>query len=282
MPGARRLLRRYELLISCEHGGNRVPARYHAVFAGAERALASHRGYDPGALELAREFARRLRAPLVYSQTSRLLIELNRSLGHRQSFSAYARRLNPRVRRELVARYYTPYRNAIAARVKRGIARGRCVVHLSCHSFTPRLRGVVRTADIGMLFDPRRPGEAALCKEWRQALMTENAGLRVRHNYPYRGAADGLTTDLRRRFGARAYIGIELEVNQKFPKSRAAAWGAVRRALIASFAEALAISRARAPARARPSRTPGRAPAAARGARSDRPRRRRERRSRDR
>ena len=145
MPGARRLLRRYELLISCEHGGNRVPARYRVAFAGAERALASHRGYDAGALELAREFARRLRAPLLYSRTSRLLIELNRSLGHRQSFSPYARRLAPRVREELVARYYKPYRDALALRVKRGAAGGRCVVHLSCHSFTPRLRGVVRS-----------------------------------------------------------------------------------------------------------------------------------------
>jgi predicted N-formylglutamate amidohydrolase len=282
MPGERRFLRRYELLISCEHGGNRVPARYRGAFAGAQRALASHRGYDAGALELACEFARRLRAPLVYSRTSRLLIELNRSLGHRQSFSPYARRLAPRVREELVARYYAPYRNAIAARVKRGVARGGCVVHLSCHSFTPRLRGVVRSADIGLLFDPRRLGEAALCRKWREALRREKPRLRVRHNYPYRGAGDGLTTDLRRRFGAQAYIGIELEVNQKFPKGPASAWRAVRRSLIASFGEALARSGARAPARARPSRTRGRAPAGARGARSGRPGRRRARRSRGR
>jgi predicted N-formylglutamate amidohydrolase len=262
MPAAGRLLRPYELLISCEHGGNRVPARYRSAFAGAGRALASHRGYDAGALELAREFARRLRAPLVYSRTSRLLIELNRSLGHRQSFSAYARRLPPPVREHLVARYYAPYRSAIADRVARGVARGRCVVHLSCHSFTPRLAGVVRTADIGLLFDPRRPGEAALCKEWRDALRRHEPRLRVRHNYPYRGAADGLTSDLRRRFGKHAYIGIELEVNQRFPKRNVAAWRALRRALIASFGEALSRSRPRASARARPSRTRGRAPAA--------------------
>src|SRR5436305_13375521 len=49
MPRKRRLLR-YELLITCEHGGNAVPERYRGAFAGAARALASHRGYDPGAL----------------------------------------------------------------------------------------------------------------------------------------------------------------------------------------------------------------------------------------
>src|SRR5436305_1415922 len=73
MPRERRLLRRDGLLITCEHGGNRIPPRYRAAFAGAARALASHQGYDPGALALAREFARRLAAPVVYS-TTRLLL----------------------------------------------------------------------------------------------------------------------------------------------------------------------------------------------------------------
>ena len=37
----------------------------------------------------------------------------------------------------------------------------------------------------------------------------------VRRNYPYLGTADGLTTCLRKRFAPRAYLGIELEINQK-------------------------------------------------------------------
>jgi hypothetical protein len=37
----------------------------------------------------------------------------------------------------------------------------------------------------------------------------------VRRNRPYRGAADGLTTHLRRKLGPR-YLGIELEVSQRF------------------------------------------------------------------
>jgi predicted N-formylglutamate amidohydrolase len=216
-----------------------VPPRYRAAFAGAERALASHRGYDSGALELARQFARALHAPLVYSTTSRLLIELNRSLGHPQSFSPYALRLPAQTRVELVRRYYAPYRAAVAGHVARAVSRGRRIVHLSCHSFTPRLAGIVRHADVGLLFDPRRRAEAVFCSRWQASLQASEPRLRVRRNYPYRGAADGLTTDLRRRWPDGAYIGIELEVNQKFPHGDTARWAELRRLLVATFAEAL-------------------------------------------
>jgi predicted N-formylglutamate amidohydrolase len=236
MPRERRLLRSDELLITCEHGGNRIPARYRAAFAKAARALASHEGYDPGALELAREFARRLDAPFVYSTTSRLLIELNSSLWHPRCFSRFAQRLPNILRSEIVERYYLPYRDEVKQRVARALRRGKRVVHVSCHSFTPRLAGVVRHADIGLLFDPARAAEARLCAVWAKALA--RAGLHVRRNYPYKGTADGLTTDLRASFGPR-YLGIEIEVNQRFPKGDAERWRRLRRVLVATFAKAL-------------------------------------------
>jgi len=216
-----------------------VPARYRAAFIGAERTLASHRGYDRGALQLAREFSRRLQAPLVHSTISRLLIELNRSLDHSQIFSPYALRLAPATRDELVGRYYLPYRDAIARRVAAALRRGHRVIHLSCHSFTPRLGGILRTTDIGLLFDSRRAGETAFCHRWQAALRSRDPRLRVRRNYPYRGSDDGLTTDLRRRFPERSYIGIELEVNQRFPRGDARRWNALRAALLTTLSETL-------------------------------------------
>lgn len=42
--------------------------------------------------------------------------------------------------------------------------------------------------------------------------------MNVRFNYPYLGKADGFTTHLRKKFKDN-YIGIELEVNQKFAKN---------------------------------------------------------------
>ena len=38
------------LIITCEHGGNEVPAAYAPLFAGHEALLPTHRGWDAGAL----------------------------------------------------------------------------------------------------------------------------------------------------------------------------------------------------------------------------------------
>ena len=53
------------LLITCEHGGNRIPARYRPLFRRHRAALESHRGYDPGALAVARDIAAAFDAELV-------------------------------------------------------------------------------------------------------------------------------------------------------------------------------------------------------------------------
>ena len=49
------------------------PARYRALFVGHEHLLPTHRGWDPGALLLGREMAKRFGAPLYYDETTRLL-----------------------------------------------------------------------------------------------------------------------------------------------------------------------------------------------------------------
>jgi predicted N-formylglutamate amidohydrolase len=45
---------RYALLLTCEHGDNRIPREYAALFEGTKDVIASHRGWDPGALDCAR------------------------------------------------------------------------------------------------------------------------------------------------------------------------------------------------------------------------------------
>ena len=69
------------LFVSCEHAGNVVPKEYAHLFVGHEHLLPTHRGWDPGALLLAREMAERFGAPLCYDKTTRLLADLNRSVG---------------------------------------------------------------------------------------------------------------------------------------------------------------------------------------------------------
>lgn len=223
-------------LVTCEHGGNRVPARYRPWFAGWEEILKSHRGHDPGALALARDLAAVLGAPLVAATVSRLVVELNRSLGHRRLLSDALKDAPREVRDEIVARHYLPYRRRVEELVADAIGREQRVIHISSHSFTPVLGGKVRNADIGLLYDPGRPGEVALCDAWDESLAARAPQFKVRRNYPYTGKSDGFCTGMRRLFRPEDYVGVELEINQRHFLARGRSWREVRRAVAASLA----------------------------------------------
>jgi len=227
-------------LVTCEHGGNRIPAEFRSLFRGHAPLLQTHRGYDPGALVMAKELARTLHAPLVTSTVSRLLIDLNRSIGHPQLFSAATRGVPSTLRNTIVAQHYLPYRAQVERVVRRSVSRGRRVVHVSSHSFTPELYGRVRRADVGLLYDPGRRGEVQLCARWKASLEKMAPELRVRRNYPYAGKGDGLTSYLRKRFSPRAYVGVELEVNQKIVLTAGRPWTTLRGVLIDALRAALA------------------------------------------
>ena len=222
-------------LITCEHGGNRIPAAYRRLFRGRRAVLESHRGYDPGALVMAKALAQAFSAPLLTSTISRLLIDLNRSIGHPQLFSAATRGATAKLRAEIVERHYLPYRGQVERLVRQTVSRGRRAIHISSHSFTPELNGKLRRADVGLLDHPGRHGEAELCARWKASLTRFVPQLRVRRNYPYAGKGDGLTSYLRQRFPPSAYVGIELEVNQSIVLAAGRRWVALRSALIDSL-----------------------------------------------
>lgn len=227
------------LLISCEHGGRRVPPRYRAVFGEHAALLETHRGWDMGALQLAREMAAAFDASLHASTTTRLLVDLNRSIGHPRLHSEATRSLAAATRREIVCRYHRPHRERVEAEVRHAVGAGRRCVHIASHSFTPELDGVQRSADIGLLYDPGRAGEVLLAARWRLALRRACPGLTVRRNYPYAGRADGLTALLRKRHAPADYVGIELEVNQRHVLRGGPAWAALRRSVIETLHEVL-------------------------------------------
>ena len=209
------------VLITCEHGGYDIPPEVRRCFRGARDVLRSHEGWDPGALDVAVACAAALPAPLIATCVSRLVVECNRSLHHARLFSRFTKPLPREERKALISRYWLPYRSAAEAMIARGTSR-HPVRHISVHSFTPVLNGVVRRLEFGILFDPARAHERTLAGHLRAAIAHERPEWRIRMNQPYRGTADGFTTFLRRRYPGRRYAGIELEINQQLLAQRSA------------------------------------------------------------
>ncbi len=223
------------LVLSCEHAGQGVPATLTAVFSSIEmqRLLASHRGWDAGAGDVAEGLAARLDAPLLRFDMSRLVVDANRSVDHPGLHHAS---VPAALRPALLQGLYTPHRAAVAQACTDAVARDGAVLHVAVHAFTPHLAGHDRPMEIGLLYDPRRPGEAALCRRWQRSLR--DVGLRTARNLPYRGWTDGLCTHLRGRWPDARYRGVELECRTDVVAARGAD------ALAALLAQTLQAARA--------------------------------------
>lgn len=207
------------LVFTCEHSGNKVPPQFRHLFKGEEGVLDTHRGYDIGALELAERLADNLKAPIFYADISRLVVELNRSKEAQDLFSQYTGELTDKEKNWLLETFYEPYRETVTKTIASRMSYADVVIHLSIHSFTPELNGQVRDADIGLLYDPERPLEKEFCHILADEIHRQDKALVVKDNYPYAGTDDGFTTVLRKEYPADRYVGIEIEMNQKYPRS---------------------------------------------------------------
>jgi predicted N-formylglutamate amidohydrolase len=224
-----------KLMLTCEHASNRLPAAFKkAVPADV---LKTHRAYDIGAVQVFRKLARFAKPEFsCEGKFSRLFVDLNRTITNKNAFSEYYEAFEThdkaaaeKVKAQATA-YWKEYRDNVEKFVQQNISKGNKgtasksvtnkgteIVHLGIHSFTPVLNGKVRNTDIGILYDPARPQERAYANVIKDEIKRLYPAMKVRFNYPYKGSSDGLTTTLRKKFGPR-YVGIEIEINQKFFK----------------------------------------------------------------
>lgn len=206
-----------KLIVSCEHGGNTIPEHYIKYFKDAKPVLKTHRGFDLGALDLFYSL-KPLSDYSIFSETSRLLIELNRSLHHKNLFSILSKVIPEKEKEHLINGYYSNYRNAVESKIKSYIEANETVLHISVHTFTPVLNTKERHCDVGLLYNSANKEEQLFCKNFKAQIKKYEPDLVTRFNYPYLGKADGFTTYLRNQF-KRNYLGIEIEVNQKYSKN---------------------------------------------------------------
>lgn len=203
------------IVLTCEHASFNLPLTFQSVFP--ENKLLSHQGWDKGAWECCSNLAQKLKIKAEKGRFSRLFVDLNRSENHKKLIHpAISNKISDK--EKFLTQYYWPFRNKVYENVQACIARGFKVLHISVHSFTPVLQGVKRNSDFGILYDPGRLSEKTYAFRLRQILETANSKYIVRMNYPYRGTSDGHVTYLRKHFNNVHYMGIELELNQKYWK----------------------------------------------------------------
>ncbi len=180
---------RSPLLILCDHATNLLPPDYGTLGLDAIQ-LGRHIAYDIGALGVARALGRMLQATAILSRFSRLLIDPNRgeddpTLIMQLSDGAIVpgnARVSEAERKSRIDAYYTPYHNAIAARLDAMIAAGLVPIIVSIHSFTEAWRGVPRKWKAAILWDNDPRLAVPLLRELRA-----RTGFEIGDNEPYSG-----------------------------------------------------------------------------------------------
>lgn len=212
-------MKKPKFIITCEHASKRVPDCCSAFLLPPASEREQHRVYDWGARHVARKLAEKLHAPIYEGKITRLAIDLNRSIDHPELFSETVKAQSETLKARLIARYYFPFRSKVEKRIEEWIEHRFNVVHLSIHSFTPRLNGNLRAVDFGVLFDETRAFESALSREIFSYHSNKYDFLSTKSNTPYQGIDDGHATALRKVFPEN-YAGIEIEYSQSLDLKR--------------------------------------------------------------
>ena len=215
------------VLISCEGGGRRIPTQLiSAASASDSRSvecagplsrsgiLGEDLSWDEVGRYVAERMSQRLHAPLITNEFSKELIDVSKSLHHRQLFPVLTRAWSSEDRETLVREIYSPYRLRIRQAIAKLFLHFKFVIHLSIRSFPLMHQGKQRRADCGLSYDPSRDEEVDLCLEWIDEMYEQLPMLRVRRNYPRRGTTDSITKSMRGEFAEQSYLGIELLVNR--------------------------------------------------------------------
>ena len=197
-----------------DHASNRVP-RSLGRLGLPESAFSEHIAFDIGIAELSLEVAERLDAPLVMSNYSRLVMDMNRR--HESPTRVVAESdgqrvpgnegLTPSAMRERTAALFVPYHKAIRRLLHERHARHDELRFVSLHSFTPRMaNGDMRPWDVGVLWDQDGGFAHPVIEAFRQ-----NDSLTVGNNEPYSGKdPNGYTVATHAEAAAIANVLLEI------------------------------------------------------------------------
>ncbi|PHQ36820.1 N-formylglutamate amidohydrolase [Rhodopirellula bahusiensis] len=143
------------------------------------------------------------------------LVDVGRSVHHRNLFRPSVRKLPAKVRKAILSEIRTPYRETVRRRISEMLLQYPYVVHLSIRTFAARTAsGQWQRGDVGLLYDPGRADELDWCLDLSDELYFAMPDLRVRRNHPGRGTNDSLTKAMRKHFYDVHYLGVEVVLNR--------------------------------------------------------------------
>ncbi|MFX4299375.1 MULTISPECIES: N-formylglutamate amidohydrolase [Roseobacteraceae] len=197
------------VVLVCEHASCFIPDALNGLGL-SDAAKVSHAAWDPGALGVATQMAKRLDAVLVASCVSRLVYDCNRPPDAPGAMPAKSEvfdvpgnaNLSRDDRATRAATYYTPFRTLLA----QAVAAKPAPVLVTIHSFTPVYNGAPRAVEIGVLHDfDARLADAML------DTAKAHTDAEVQRNAPY-GPVDGVTHTLQVHGTAHGHPNVMIEV----------------------------------------------------------------------
>jgi predicted N-formylglutamate amidohydrolase len=213
-------------VIICDHASNRIPEEFDDLGL-SEELIGLHIAWDPGALPVAREIARRLDAPLCWPDISRLVIDCNRAPDAADLVLATSegrevpgnRALTPAEKGRRLSAVHAPYHDAIGECIARRKAAGLPTALVAIHSFTPVYLGRSRPWHVGVVFsDDRRLADPIIRR------LKADPALNVGVNEPY-SPDDGVYYTLRRHAsGGLPSVMIEIRSDEIAAESGQQSW----------------------------------------------------------
>jgi predicted N-formylglutamate amidohydrolase len=201
-------------VLACDHATNHIPEQYGTLGLSPHQRLL-HIAWDPGALGVALELSELLDAPLVASTVSRLVVDCNRATDAPDLVATISERtevpgnlhVGEAERQDRVARFHTPFHDAVSRQLDSRVEAGREAILVSVHSFTPVYKDVWRPWPIGLI----TPQDPRFSQALFDALRTCTPGLLVGWNEPY-SAHVGVTYTLEHHGDRRGIASSMIEI----------------------------------------------------------------------
>lgn len=192
------------IIITCEHGGNQIPIRYRSLFD--EKVLLQPSAWDEGALDIALSLAEAMDVPCFAHQTSRLLVDVDLSLGNSALFTLQSTLLGDADRQNILERYYFPYRLRLESTIAMS---DKALLHVSLHTTHEQ------EEDVTLIFNSKRTLENQCVDLLIEVLRNAPGRFHVALHDVDNVLNDSIIQYLRTRFDDEAYAGLTLIVHKR-------------------------------------------------------------------